>query len=54
MIKEEAEEKAKIADMLIVDLNKTITSLTDDIEKSEEKMNNIKKGLSDLLEMINE
>lgn len=54
MIKEDAEAKAEVADALIVDLNKTIVSLTDDIEKVEEKMGNVQKGLSNLLEMINE
>lgn len=54
VIKEEAEENAKIADALIVELNKTIASLTEDIEKFEEKKGNIRKGLSDLLEMMNE
>ena len=39
---------------MIVDLNKTIASLTDDVEKAEEKMTNIKKELSNLLEMIGE
>ena len=51
---EKAEEKAKAADEMIVDLNKTIASLTDDNEKAEEKMTNIKKELSNLLEMIGE
>ena len=35
------EEEAKIVDALIVDLNKTIASLTDEIEKAEEKTGNI-------------
>ena len=43
-----------MADVLIVDLNKTIVSLTEHIEKSEEKMGNVQKALSDLLEMMNE
>ena len=47
-IKEEAEAKAEVADALIVDLNKTIASLTDDIEKVEEKMGNVQKVLSKL------
>lgn len=34
-------EEAKIVDALIVDLNKTIASLTDEIEKAEEKTGNI-------------
>lgn len=52
--KEAAEENAKMADVLIVDLNKTIVSLTEHIEESEEKMGNVQKALSDLLEMMNE
>ena len=53
-VKATAEENAKMADVLIVDLNKTIVSLTEHIEKSEEKMGNVQKALSDLLEMMNE
>lgn len=53
-VKAAAEENAKMADALIVDLNKTIVSLTEDLEKAEEKMGNIRNGLSDLLEMVTE
>ena len=53
-VKEVSEENAKMVDPLIVDLNKTIASLTDHIEKTEEKMKNIQKALSDLQKMMNE
>ncbi len=42
------------ADALIAEQNKTIVFLKDDLDKVEEKMGNVQKGLSDLLDMFHE